>query len=137
MTLSTYFQFAAALVFVLALIGCAAMAARRFGLGHAARTPGSRRRLGVVEVLPLDGRRKLVLLQCDGTEHLVILGQTGETVIDRGKSPPAHTSTFAGRLRQVTSPDARRADQQEVFKPVQACPADPSASEDVRQGKRS
>ena len=51
----SYVQFALALLFVLALIGAAAIVARRFGLGHAARPAGRRRRLSVEEVLPLDG----------------------------------------------------------------------------------
>ncbi|MGB1548152.1 MAG: flagellar biosynthesis protein FliO, partial [Alphaproteobacteria bacterium] len=32
------------------------------------------RRLGVVEVLPVDARRRLVLLKKDDREHLVLLG---------------------------------------------------------------
>jgi len=136
MNVSMYLQFVAALVFVLGLIGCAALLARRLGLGHSVRKAGSRR-LGVVEVLPLDGRRKLVLLQCDGTEHLIILGQTGETVIERSKAQPAQTSTFAGRLRQVTSPDAPRRDTREGPRSLQACEADPSTAEDARQENRS
>lgn len=83
MDAASYLQFAASLVFVLALIGAAAFVARRVGLGGiVARRPDSRRRLALVEVLPLDGRRRLVLLRCDAREHLVILGPNGETVVD-------------------------------------------------------
>lgn len=88
MTTTTYLQFAASLVFVLALIGVAAFVARRLGLGGGTRGTAGRRRLGLVEVLPLDGRRKLVLLRCDDAEHLVLLGATGELLVEAGVRPP-------------------------------------------------
>jgi flagellar protein FliO/FliZ len=84
MNVTTYLQFAASLVFVLALIGVAAVLARRLGFGQGARGGSGTRRLGIVEVLPLDGRRRLVLLRRDETEHLVILSATGEQVIEAG-----------------------------------------------------
>ena len=40
MTATSYVQFVLALLFVLALIGVAAIVARRLGLGHAARPAG-------------------------------------------------------------------------------------------------
>jgi flagellar protein FliO/FliZ len=99
MDLETYLRFLLVLVFVLGLIGGAAWLARRFGLGgrlpQAAR--GKQRRLGIVEVQPLDGRRKLVLIQRDDTEHLVILGQGSETVVERGIAAAAPEG-FAGQL---------------------------------------
>jgi flagellar protein FliO/FliZ len=54
--------------------------------GNAIRT-GSQRRLNVVETMPLDSRRRLVLIRRDDREHLVILGPTGETVIETGITP--------------------------------------------------
>ena len=85
MDLGIYLQFALALAFVLGLIGVLAVLARRFGFGYATPTrSGRRRRLSVSEVVPLDAKRKLVLLRRDGTEHLVILGPTSEIVIETG-----------------------------------------------------
>ena len=46
-----------------------------------------KRRLKVVEALPLDARRRLVLLQRDNKQHLVILGPNGETVIETDIKP--------------------------------------------------
>ena len=74
-----YLRFLAALAFVLGLIALLAWAARRWRLGVAA--PGAARRLAVVEVLPLDPRRKLVLVRCDRQEHLLLLGQDGNRLI--------------------------------------------------------
>lgn len=82
-------QFILALLFVLALIGVLANLARRFGLAPMARGhAGKGRRLGVSEFLPLDGKRKAVLLRRDGVEHLIILSATSETVVEGNIVPP-------------------------------------------------
>lgn len=92
-----YFRFLMALGFVLGLIALAAWLARRMGLGgmlagQAARA-GRRaaRRLGVVEVAPLDARRRLVLVRRDEVEHLLLLGPDGDRVIEAGIRPAAGT----------------------------------------------
>ena len=60
MEVMDYFRFFLALVFVLGLIGALATVARRAGLGFpaAAIKPGGKRRLSVVEVTQVDGRRR-------------------------------------------------------------------------------
>ena len=90
-----YFRFLLALAFVLGLIALVAWLARRMGLGgmlagHAAR--GGRRaarRLGVIEVAPLDARRRLVLVRRDEVEHLLLLGPDGDRIIETGIRPTA------------------------------------------------
>ncbi len=79
-------KFLLALVFVLGLIGLLATLARRMGLGFptAALKKIKNRRLSVVEVTPVDGRRRLVLVRRDDTEHLILLGPSSELVIERG-----------------------------------------------------
>ena len=84
MDIALYLKFLLALVFVLALIGLLAWAARRFGLGSRLAAAGTARRLAVVEVLPLDARHKLVLLRCDGREHLVLLGAGHDLLLEGG-----------------------------------------------------
>lgn len=74
-------RFGAAMVFVLALMGGLAFALRRFGQGRALTAAG-KRRLKVIEILPLDARRRAVILKRDDREHLIILGATGETVVE-------------------------------------------------------
>lgn len=94
MTMETYWRFLLALIAVVALILVIAWVARRLGLGGRLAAVGGKRRLGVVEVLPLDGKRRLVLLRRDGTEHLVLLGMHDDLVIERGiggeAAEPAH-----------------------------------------------
>ena len=81
-----YFRFLLALVFVLGLIGVLATLGRRAGLGFpaAAIKPGRKRRLSVVEVTAVDGRRRMVLVRRDDVEHLLLISPTSETVIERG-----------------------------------------------------
>lgn len=80
-------RFAAALAFVLSLMGLLALVMRRINNGGTVM-PMSRRRLKLVETLPIDPRRKLAIIRCDDREHLVILGTNTETVIESGiKSP--------------------------------------------------
>jgi flagellar protein FliO/FliZ len=85
MDLIDYGRFLAALLFVLGLIALVAWAVRRFRLGVGA-TPGAARRLAVLEILPLDARRKLVLIRRDDAEHLLLLGTDGNRLIESGSS---------------------------------------------------
>lgn len=82
-SLAQFMKFAAALVFVLALMGGLSLVMKRFAHNHPLTAPG-KKRLKIVEVLPLDARRRAILLKRDGREHLVILGANGETVVETG-----------------------------------------------------
>ncbi len=86
---TSYFRFLAALVFVLALMGGLWLILRRLGIAGPQTTPAGKRRLKVIESIPLDPRRRAVLLQRDNTQHLVILGPTGETVVETQIPAPA------------------------------------------------
>jgi flagellar protein FliO/FliZ len=101
---TTTMQFILALVFVLALIGVLAAVARRMGFGYGPATKGARRRLAVSEVVALDGKRKLVLVRRDSTEHLVILGPNSETLIE-GSIAEAGAS-FATQVSATTAKPA-------------------------------
>jgi len=82
MELHDYIRFVAALAFVLGLMGGLALILKRINLGAMGINPGAKRRLKIIEILPLDARRKAVLLSRDDAEHLVILGGTSETVVE-------------------------------------------------------
>jgi flagellar protein FliO/FliZ len=66
----------AALAVTLGLGGVALVLARRFAPLEVLRlkTPAERR-LALVESLMLDPQRRLVLVRCDGREHLLLLGE--------------------------------------------------------------
>jgi flagellar protein FliO/FliZ len=83
-----YLRFGAALIFVLSLMGGLSYAVKRFNLGQGAILSPTKKRLRIVEILPLDGRRKAILIKRDETEHLVIFSASGETVIETNITAP-------------------------------------------------
>ncbi len=86
-----YLKFFFALVFVLALMGGLSIALKRLGWGHNGISPigsKSKKRLKIVEILPVDAKRKAVLIQRDATQHLVLLSTAGETVIETNIKAP-------------------------------------------------
>jgi len=91
MEIGAYFQFIVALLFVLALIVLLAYVAKRFGLMarvtiHSAKSRD--KRLNIVEILPVDAKRRLVLLRRDNVEHLVMLGAERDLVIEQNIKTP-------------------------------------------------
>lgn len=87
--LAEYLQFFLALAFVLGLIVLMAWLMRRLGGARYVGQPG-RRRLAIVEMAPLDGRRRLVLVRRDDKEHLLLLGAQDDVVVETGiDAPPA------------------------------------------------
>ena len=95
MDYSDYFRFLFALIFVIALIALLALVARRAGFGYPAalnKAPNARR-LEIVETASVDGRRRLVLVRRDNVEHLLIIGQSSETVIETRIKTTQNTKT--------------------------------------------
>lgn len=87
-----YLQFFLALAFVLGLIGLGSLLLRRYGPGGLVTSrlrPGQKRRLKLIESLVLDPRRRVILVQRDDVEHLLLLGPQGEVVVEQGITPPA------------------------------------------------
>ena len=83
MDISSYLRFLLALIFVVGMIGALAYVAKRSLPMFRTINTGPTRRIGIVEVTGLDARRRLVLLRRDDVEHLVILGPTSETVVEK------------------------------------------------------
>lgn len=96
-----YAQAFLALIFVLALIGALTVVARRFGYGSPTPTIGHKnKRVHIVEVTQLDARRRLVLVRRDDKEHLLLLGQEREQVVEADIKP---ASSFASTLASVSN----------------------------------
>lgn len=87
-------RFLAALILVVGLMLGLGLVMRKINAGSGMVGTGQKRRLRVVESLPLDHRRRMILIRRDDREHLVILGPTGETVVENGILPPqeAHSN---------------------------------------------
>jgi flagellar protein FliO/FliZ len=85
--------YVAAFVFVIALIAIGAWLLKGLTGGGSGNKTGSflrgrERRLGVVEAANVDGRRKLILLRRDDTEHLIMTGGPVDVVIETGIKKP-------------------------------------------------
>lgn len=106
-----YLQFVLALAFVLALIALFAVLARRMGLGYRLPARGRRtRRLAIVEAMPLDARRRLVLVRRDAVEYLVLLGANTDVLLEGGMPAPAgdFQAALNGAMTSAGKPDAAR-----------------------------
>ena len=77
MPFTDFLQAVFALALTLGLIGLSAVALRRYGPDAFARfaTPRKERRLKLVETLVIDPARRLVIVDCDGKEQLLLLGE--------------------------------------------------------------
>ena len=76
-------RYFAALLMVLALVGFAGLAVRRFGMPGIVKPQGMRR-LQIVETLMIGPRQRLYILRRDNVEHLVLTGPEGSTVVESG-----------------------------------------------------
>lgn len=81
--------------FVIALMGGLAFVLKRLGFAGSLPQAQGQKRLKVLETLPLDARRRLMIVQCDDQEHLVLLGANGETVVKVDLRPTGKTKTKA------------------------------------------
>jgi len=112
-------QFVATLIAVLLLIAGAAWALRMF-MGGRLKMPGGRAaRLGVIEAVQVDARRKLILVRRDQFEHLLLIGGPTDVVVE----PTIFRGVpLTARLR----PDMSRHQAPQVN--AQGAPAQPGAA---------
>jgi flagellar protein FliO/FliZ len=89
MDITDVLRYFGALALVLALVGAAGLAIRRYGLPGVAG--GTGRRLAVVETLMLGRNHRLFILRCDGTEHVLVTAPEGATLIASGPVKPVDT----------------------------------------------
>lgn len=83
MDIIDFARYFGALALVLGLLGFAWLATRKYGLPGLVKGQMTRR-LSVVETLMIGPRYKLLLLRRDGTEHLVLVGPQGASVVEGG-----------------------------------------------------
>jgi flagellar protein FliO/FliZ len=77
-------RFVVAFVLVLVLLGAGAFLWRKFGIGTLTPTGprGRQPRLAVIDAASVDGRRRLVLIRRDNTEHLLMIGGPTDIVVE-------------------------------------------------------
>jgi flagellar protein FliO/FliZ len=95
-----------ALIAVLGMIGLCAMIAKKAGLVSGAVGLAKKRRLAIVETLPIDARRRAAIIRCDGREHLVILGQASETLIEANIPACAHIAIAEQNESPAVAPNS-------------------------------
>ena len=83
---TTIIQFIFALGFVIALLAAFAYGAKK--LGFIARVTLNQdgkqtKRLNIVEIMPIDAKRRLLLIRRDDKEHLIMLGAERDLLIEQ------------------------------------------------------
>lgn len=97
-----YLRFVFGLAAVLVMIVIAVWGAKRLGLGTTTGFRAKGRRLALLEVMPLDQKRKLVLVRHDETDHLLLLGASHETLL---ASTPMPLPPVAAAVPPVPRPE--------------------------------
>ena len=99
-------RYVGALLLVLALIGAAGVAARKWGVPGVTRAV-EQKRLAVVETLMMGPRQRLFIIRRDNVEHLIFAGPEGACLVENISSPSALRSASAATGTSPTSADAR------------------------------
>ena len=81
MDMTEAFRYFGALALVLALVGAAGLAMRKFGLPGIA---GPGRRMAIVDSLMLGRNHRICIVRCDGIEHVIVTAPQGATLIASG-----------------------------------------------------
>ena len=106
MEMGLYFQSIVSLLFVIALIGGLAMLAKHFGFGKGVPRLGKTKRLSIVEAINVDGRHRAVLLRRDDVEHLVMISQNSDILIETNIPTPSDSDLPAPDLSIVNKDDS-------------------------------
>ncbi|WEK49782.1 MAG: flagellar biosynthetic protein FliO [Candidatus Kaistia colombiensis] len=99
---ATVAQFVITLVVVLLVILVAFWLIRLFTNGRLGAGParGRQPRLAVLDALPLDQRRRLILVRRDNVEHLILIGGPSDVVVEPGIQRPQQQTRRLEPIRQ-------------------------------------
>mgnify|MGYP003668852731 CR=1 FL=1 len=103
MGLEIYVRLFFAFAFTIGLIGAVYWLARRYAGKLGIMRTHATGRLSVVGQISLDARRRIMLIRCDGREHLLMLGPNNDLIIE--SAPAAVGSGFQAALKAAESPD--------------------------------
>jgi flagellar protein FliO/FliZ len=82
MEYGSYLRAILALGFVLGLVGIASFLAKKFLLERQLMGGNKKKRLSIEEIHPIDTKRRLILIKRDNAEHLILLGQGADLLIE-------------------------------------------------------
>ncbi|HTJ57620.1 MAG TPA: hypothetical protein VL418_08680 [Devosiaceae bacterium] len=114
---SMYLNAALALGLVLALIVLALWGLKLVMRASSNAVRGSKKRLAVIDTLPVDTKRQLLIIRRDNVEHLILTGGPQDVVIESGI--PVEQPAIARPMPRVT----RAAPQAPLRPPLPARPA--------------
>lgn len=97
-----YIRLFVGFAFTIGLIGAVYWIARRYAGRLGIVRPHAAGRLSVIGQIPLDTRRRVMLIKCDENEHLLLLGPNNDLVIQ---------SSVGGKNFQAALKEARSSDE--------------------------
>jgi flagellar protein FliO/FliZ len=115
---------------VLALVGFGYWAALRFPRLRLGRSRTRGARLAVIDSLPVDGRRQLILLRRDNIEHLILVGGPADVVIEPSIQRIRQRQPAPPRTAQTPLPAAPPRPAAATAPPTEARPRPEAAGED-------
>jgi flagellar protein FliO/FliZ len=92
-----------ALLLVLALVGFAGLAARKWGVPGVSKSSATRR-LSIVETLMIGPRQRLYIVRRDDVEHLIMIGNDGTSVIESSIAPRSPVAFAASGAASSAAP---------------------------------
>jgi flagellar protein FliO/FliZ len=99
-------RYVGALLLVLALIGAAGIAARKWGVPGVTRAV-EQKRLAVVETLMIGPRQRLFIVRRDDVEHLIFSSSDGACLVENNIPPSGLRIASAAAATSPASADAR------------------------------
>jgi flagellar protein FliO/FliZ len=109
LTLTDLLKFISALLFVLSLMVGLAYIVKRMELKGSNVTKLGRKRVKVLESTNIDARRRLVLIQRDNKQHLVILSPNSETVVESWEESEIETTNLKDIKTDILKDEAGKA----------------------------
>ncbi|MEP2943938.1 MAG: hypothetical protein ABJL18_04975 [Hyphomicrobiales bacterium] len=101
-----YVTFAIALIIVLILIAILFRILKAFTSGKFGKV--HQNRLGIIEGMALEGKRRLVIVRRDNVEHLLLIGGENDLVIEQGIQRQAAQSAAMARATKTTPSAAQK-----------------------------
>ena len=91
-------RYVGALLLVLALIGAAGVAARKWGVPGVTRAV-EQKRLAVVETLMMGPRQRLFIVRRDNAEHLIFAGPEGACLVENIPASGLRVAAVQGSIQ--------------------------------------
>lgn len=127
------------LIFALLIVGVAiglfAVVAfflkKKFNLAALGQKLNAGSRLSVVETIAVDQKRKLVLIQKDGVEHLVLVGGPTDLVIETSTASAPQSNVTSSMAENITAPTTTSTTEMAAQTAAQSAPPALNSEQDA------